>query len=81
MDQTPNKLHQCKTPAEQAIWIKRALEAGRILSDAGLWVGGVDDPSKVIRTLRNQGLPVITTKKWVQDAANVRHHDLAWRLG
>jgi len=78
--QVPVHLYQCTTEALQLGWIKRALEAGRVLSDSGLWLGGVDRPANLIRKLQSQGMAIERTKKIVVDAADEQHEDLAWRL-
>jgi hypothetical protein len=78
--QHPRQLYQCETLAMQTAWVRSALLAGRVLSDSGLWLGGVDRPAEVIETLRAEGLLVVTTTKRVVDAADEAHDDLAWTL-
>ncbi len=77
---TPELLTDCSTVEQQSAWIERALRAGRVVSDSGLWLGGVDRPERVIAQLRKAGCPISTTKKRVVDAADEVHMDLAWRL-
>jgi len=78
--EVPKHLYQCTTVDLQTAWIKRALLAGRVLSDSGLWLGGVDHPERIIKKLRAAGMAVETTKKKVVDAAGEEHNDLAWRI-
>lgn len=80
MSTAPRHLYQCANVEMQKAWIKRALLAGRTLSDSGLWLGGVDRPEKVIAALRADGLAVETTTMSVIDAADEEHIDVAWRL-
>jgi hypothetical protein len=81
MTQTiPDDLHQCHTKELQTAWIKRALLAGRTVSDSGLWLAGVDHPEVVIFNLRESGMRIKVTTKKVTDAANEKHQDLAWVL-
>ena len=76
----PTSIVQCKSVAQQAAWIERALRAGRTLSDSELWLAGVDRPEQVIARLLRQGLAITTTTKKVVDAADEEHDDLAWCL-
>lgn len=78
--ETPNRLVDCQGADQQAAWIERALRSGRTLSDSELWLAGVDRPEGVIARLRQGGVPIITTKKRVVDAADEVHQDLAWSL-
>lgn len=80
MTSIPAALYQCTTVDQQKAWIKRALLAGRVLSDSGLWLGGVDHPERLIAALRREGMKVYTTTKKVVDAADEEHDDLAWTL-
>jgi hypothetical protein len=77
----PTQLYQCETRALQKAWIKRELMKGRVLSDSGLWLGGIDLPQVLIKSLRAEGLNVVTTTKKVIDAADAEHEDPAWCLG
>ncbi len=78
--ETPERLTDCVTVEQQSAWIERALRAGRVVSDSGLWLGGVARPERVIAQLRKAGCPISTTKKRVVDAANEVHMDLAWQF-
>lgn len=73
-------LWQCDTRPAQIAWIERALRAGRVLTDSGLWLGGVDRPQDAIASLRKAGVAITTTRKRVVDAADEVHNDLAWKL-
>lgn len=76
----PAELYKCATQELQLAWVRRALKAGRTLSDSGLWLGGVDRPATLIGQLRKQGMNIETTSKKILDAADEEHDDLAWRL-
>lgn len=80
MTAVPKHLYQCGNVEMQKAWIKRALLAGRTLSDSGLWLAGVDRPEQVVAALRADGLAIETTTASVVDAADETHDDLAWRL-
>lgn len=73
-------LWQCTTPKRQLAWIEHALRSGMVLTDSGLWLGGVDRPEEVIAELRKSGMQITTTRKKVVDAADEEHSDLAWKL-
>jgi hypothetical protein len=80
MSTVPQQLHQCRTLELQKAWIKRALLAGQVLSDSGLWLGGVDRPEQMVAALCLDGMEVVTTTVKVLDAADEEHQDVAWRL-
>jgi len=77
----PIKLTDCMDRAVQCAWVERALRKGHVLTDSGLWLGGVNSPESLITELRKSGLKVTTTTKRVVDAADQTHMDLAWKLG
>jgi folate-dependent phosphoribosylglycinamide formyltransferase PurN len=77
----PEHLWQCQGAGAQVRWVRRALEQGRVLSEAELWLAGVDQPENLIQRLRREGLAVQDTVKTVVDAADISHQDRAWRLG
>lgn len=72
------KLYQARTKQEQKAWIRQALLDGHTLTDPDLWVAGVDDPARLIRELRREGLAVQTQKYSVRDAAGVSHLVPCW---
>ena len=78
------ELYNCKTEAEQAIWVADHLRKGGRIHDIGLWLGGVDRPMRVIAqakmALRAEGQRVTKAFEIVRDAAGERHNVLAWRL-
>ncbi len=76
----PEHLWQCQGLELQARWIRRALEQGKVLSDAELWLAGVDQAEDIMERLRGEGLAVQETTKAVVDASDVAHQDKAWKL-
>ncbi len=76
----PERITDCKSEAHRLAWMARALRAGRTLSDAELWLAGVDRPQDLIDRLRAQGMSIVETTKRVVDAADEAHMDKAWRL-
>lgn len=66
--------------AQKAEWVEAALRSGHVCTDTGLWLGGVDDPGMLIRELRRKGVPILTTRKRIQDCAGEWHNDLAWKF-
>jgi hypothetical protein len=76
----PERLVECRTVALQRAWIERALRSGQTLSDASLWLAGVDRPAEVIASLQRDGVAIKRTTKRVVDAADQAHEDLAWCL-
>lgn len=73
------KLYQCDTFDDQVTWCRSALEAGKTLTDPGVWVAGAD-PDKIIRHLRRKGMPIDTLRVKVKDAAGETHAVPAWRI-
>lgn len=76
----PEKLAYCSSFEQQVEWCRRALEAGRTLTDPQLWIAGCD-PDKVIRRLRKLGMAIKTVYvKTVDAEGEVHPRTLAWRL-
>jgi hypothetical protein len=66
----PHKLWQCKHFTEQKAWCRRQIEAGHILTDPQIWLGGAE-PENVIRALRRSGMKIETCRVKTIDAAGV----------
>jgi len=75
----PRKLWQCQDFGEQVRWVEAALNAGKTLSDPGLFLGGAD-PDAIIRRLRKAGLAIKTVHVPTRDADGELHRSVAWRL-
>lgn len=63
------KLSYCDSDAERLDWCRQALLSGLTLSDPGMWVAGVDNPSALIRKLRKEDLRIKTVYVRTVDAA------------
>ena len=80
MAKLPKNLWQCDTKEEQIAWCKAQLEAGKTLTDPGIFLAGAE-PDRIIRTLRRRGMPIKTCYvKTVDAGGNVHSRTLAWRL-
>ena len=76
----PGKLAYCTSDALRIEWVRAALGCGATLTDVGLWLGGVDDPSGLIRSLIREGMVIVTFRKRTRDAAGDQCTVVAWRL-
>ena len=76
----PRKFAYCNTDEQRVEWVRAALGCGAALTDVGLWLGGVDDPSGLIRSLIREGAAIVTFRKKTQDAAGDSCTVMAWRL-
>ena len=71
--QVSERLYECVTHEAQLCWIRKALQRGEVVTDIGLWLGGVNRPEALIKLLANKGMKICETTKEVKDAADEKH--------
>lgn len=72
-------LWECKTLKEQKQVCLKLLQAGKVLTDIDIWLGGAD-PDEIIKALRKDGVPLESCYVSRYDASDTRRKVLAWRI-
>lgn len=75
------RLYDCATAVERLEWVRDRLEAGHIVSQTALEIGGVVNPHGVIGGLRATGMRIEQIAVDRVDAKGQMHSGVtAWRL-
>ncbi len=77
----PEHLYQCNSFKQQKDWCRRTFIAGKTLTEPFLWIKGVDQPLRIIQSLRKEGMEIEDLQVAIKDAEGVVHSDApAWRI-
>lgn len=75
------RLYDCTTAVERLEWLRDRLQAGHIVGENTLVLGGVANPSAVIAGLRAMGMRIEQVAIDRVDAQGVMHSGVtAWRM-
>lgn len=77
----PEHLYQCNSFKQQKDWCHKALIDGKTLTEPFLWIKGVNQPWRIIQSLRKSGLVIEDLRVSTKDAEGIIHTNTpAWKI-